>query len=90
MSYAKILPVQTVLDIIPVSDGEVPEHINLGAIITNYPEVGEDWMPYYSVDAYIDLAGVHTSIPPEYVVALADSQYIWKYVHHYFGVSKPS
>ncbi len=69
------------------------EHINLGNIITNYPvtydEFGEiDWTPEYSVDVYADLA-LPAVIPPENEVDQVDSEYIWRYVHHYCGREMP-
>ena len=86
--YAKILPTQSILDITPVSEGEQPEHVVLGQVVTNYPDTGGGWIPTYSTDEYITLAKPLT-IPPENEVGLTESQYMYDFVNHYWGTDRP-
>ena len=64
------------------------EHVNLGKIITNYPSTGELWIPIYSTDMYATLA-VPIPLPPGNTVNLIESQYIFDYINHYLGASRP-
>lgn len=91
MSYAKILPDQTVLDVTPVSDEyPAPERVMLGAIVTNYPVTGDGWVPEYSTEHYATLSPAETgNIPPAHKVRLGRKQYLHDHINKYWGAKRP-
>jgi len=91
MSYAKILPEQSIYDILPVSDEVEYEYVLLRKIITNYPDTGEGWEPEYSADDYATFApGQDIEIPPENEVDTIMHSYLHNHVNHYWGVEIPT
>lgn len=89
MSYIKSTVIPTLHILLNEGEESDIENVYLGQIVTNYPETGESWEPEYSIDVYATIAGVHPTFPPENTVGLVESQYIYDYVNHYFGVARP-